>query len=524
MRARALSRAQRNVAPAAPAHVEYMAPPAGKLRRMMSRSLSSMFKSATVSPLDKWTATPISPDQFITQRQPILVARSREQWSNNDYVRNFIRLCKQNIVGDLGIKLQAKAKKSRGSLDTELNDALELAWSDFGKRGNCEVTGLLSWRALQELCVETAARDGEFILRKVYGADAGPMGFALQMIDPQRLSVRYENGRYDKSGNFVRQGIEFNRFGRPVAYHFGSTDEADSYYYSVNGRGFVRVPAEEIIHGYRQELVGQRRGLPWASTSLFRLHHLEGFESASVQNARASSTKLGFIKYRDGFGPEAEDDTNVADTINAEPLSWTELPEGAEIAEWNPTYPNGEYAVFAKSMLRGAAAGMGVTYPNLGCDLEGVSFSSIRQGTLDERDNWKTLQQWLIEQLVSPVFDAWLKVALLRGDIKVKGKAVLADKIAQCRNVSWQGRRWTWIDPRADVDAALNSIRGGLTSASQVIREMGRDPQEVFREIAEDLQQMKTAGIPNEIIELFINGVPTPKPAPKPDATEEVTA
>lgn len=490
-------------------------------RTFLSRSLAQLFKSSQAQANDSWTTTPVTPDAYIALHHPALVARSREQWSNNDYVRAFVRLVRQNIVGPQGVLMQAKVKKPRGAMDKDTNAALEAAWEEWGKAGNCDVTGALSWRAIQQLVMETTARDGEFIVRKIYGKDAGPQGFALQLIDPQRLSVRYENAKIDNDGGFIRHSIEYNRYGRPVAYHFASTDEWDAYYYSYAGRGFVRIPAEEIIHGFVHEMVSQRRGLPWASTSLFRLHHLQGFEDASVQNARASATKMGFIQYREGFGPEADEDVDVAGSIDAEPLAFHELPEGAEFKEFNPNYPAGEFATFHKAMLRGAAAGMGVLYNNMAGDLEGVNFSSIRQGTLDEREHWKACQQWLIESLCIPVYEAWLAYRLLAGGITTSnGKPVPAAKLRDCKNVTWQPRRWAWIDPRADVDAAISSMRAGLISPSAIIREQGRDPETVFTEFAEDLKAMKAAGIPEEVIELFVTGqVPVEPPEPaEPDA------
>lgn len=490
------------------------APPPKPRRTILSRSLAQLFKSSQAQANDTWTTTPVTPDAFIALHHPALVARSREQWSNNDYVRAFVRLVRQNIVGPQGVLLQSKAEKPRGGLDGEANKAIEADWSDWGQAGNCDVTGTLSWRAIQTLAIETAARDGEFVIRKIYGKDAGPHGFALQLIDPQRLSVRYENAKIDTEGGFIRHSIEYNRFGRPVAYHFASVDEWDAYYYSYAGRGFVRIPADEIIHRFVPEMVGQRRGLPWASTSLFRLHNLQGFEDASVQNARAGATKMGFIQWREGFGPEAEDDTDVASTIDAEPLSFHELPEGAEFKDFNPNYPSGEFQTFHKAMLRGASAGMGVLYNTLASDLEGVNFSSIRQGTLDEREHWKEMQQWLIEALCIPVFEAWLAYRLLAGGIKTKtGKPLPAAKLTEYKKVVWQPRRWAWIDPRADVDSALSSMRGGLISPSAIIREQGRDPETVFVEIAEDIKAMKAAGIEDEMIELFMTGQP-PKPEP----------
>lgn len=497
--------------------------PVGKPRRtLLGRSLSQLFKSAQPHGNDSWTATPITPDAWISLHHPALVARSREQWSNNDYVKAFVRLVRQNVVGPQGITMQAKATKPRGGLDSDLNSALEDWWRKWCEQGNCDVTGKLSWRAVLCLLAETAARDGEFIMRLCYGKDAGPMQFAVQLIDPQRLSVRYENAKVDDKGGFIRHSIEYNRFGRPVAYHFASTDEWDAYYYSYAGKGFVRIPADEIIHGFVVEQVSQRRGLPWASTSLFRLHHLQGFEDAAVQNARASAAKMGFIQWKEGFGPEADENTDVASTIDAEPLSFHELPEGAELAEWSPNYPTGEFAVFHKAMLRGAAAGMGVLYNNMAGDLEGVNFSSIRQGTLDEREHWKELQSWLIENACIPVYKAAVRYQLLAGAIANKaGKPVPATRLADCLKVEWQPRRWAWIDPRADQDANTASIRGGQNSFSAVIRDQGRDPETVFQEIAADLAAMKAAGIPDDVVHLFMTGEP---PAPEPKAPAEPPA
>lgn len=495
--------------------------PAKPRRTMMSRAFS-MFNSANSNREDRWTSIPVSPDAFITMQQPILVARAREQWSNNDYMQSFIRLVRQNIVGATGIRMQANAKLKNGKLDTVANAAHEELWVEFCELGNCDVSGQLSMRMVDELLSATAARDGEIIIRMIRGKNAGPHEFAIQLIDPQRMPVRYEAEQYGPNGNFIRQGIEFNKYGKPMAYHFTSTNEADDYWYSLNGRGFVRIPADEIIHAFRVEMIGQRRGLPWASTTLKRMHHLEGFEDASVQNARATAAKMGFIQYADGFGPEVEDDTDVAGTIDAQPLSFHELPEGASLAEWNPQFPAGEFTQFTKSMLRGTAAGMGVLYNNLAGDLEGVNYSSIRQGTLDERDHWKMLQQWLIESVKQRVHSEWLKIQLLRGAIRNKqGVPYAATKLREFKGVAWQGRRWTWIDPQNDVNAELASIRGGLKAIGRSIREQGNDPLQTFREIADDIQQMKDAGIPDDYIKLFFYGEPPPPPPQEKEASKE---
>lgn len=467
----------------------------------LGRHLARMFDAGKADRLtDNWGTMPLTADDIIRRNQRVLVARSREQAANNDYARAFLRMARQNIVGARGVQLQAQAKDPSGSLDTLANDAIELAWRDWGHRNNCDVTGQQSWRSIQASCVTSAAKDGEFMLLKVYGRDAGPWGFALQILDPQRCPVDFDQVQLG-SGKFVRHGIEFNRYGRPLAYYF-TTTEAEDADYSYGGRHYNRIPADRIIHGFLPDIVGQKRGLPWMATGLWRAQMLGGFEKAALVNARVSAAKGGFFEWEEGYGPEPEEDEELY--MDAEPGSFQELPAGVRFREWNPQYPSGEFAPFHKSMLRGIASGWGVAYNNLANDLEGVNFSSIRQGKLDERDNWKDLQEWLIEQLIEPVFEAWLPRALLGERIKVNGKPLKAERLSKYRQVSWQPRRWEWIDPRADMDAAERSKNNLLASPSQIIRDQGRDPQTVWREIARDIETMKAAGIPDHFIETAI--------------------
>lgn len=460
----------------------------GNRRFSMNRIASRMFTGANVDRFGTaWGTQPLSADDVINKNQRVLVARSREQAANNDYAKKFLRMCRNNIAGPKGVLLQAKTVDSTGKLDSLANEAIELAFDAWGKKVNCDVTAKMSWRGIQAACVNSAAKDGEFMVRMVFGSEGGPWGFSLQVLDPQRCPIDMVEDRL-MNGGFIRHGIEFNRYGRPLAYYFSTLDESDENY-RWGGREYTRVPAEELIHGFLDDMVGQKRGLPWMATSLFRLRHLGGMEEAALVNARAGANKMGFIEWDDNTGPQFEDDEELI--IDSEPGEFQILPTGARIKDWSPQYPNGEFGVFTKQMLRGVASGMGVAYNNLANDLEGVNFSSIRQGTLDERESWKELQEWLIENLHQPVFDAWLPRALLSGLITVKGRSLRPERIDRYSNVEWQPRRWAWIDPSADVSAAEKSKNNMLQSPGRIIREGGSDPDTVWRETASDLARQK---------------------------------
>jgi len=483
------------------------AKPAGKRPGRLARIGQRLFDAASTNRLTgSWSSTPLTADDVVRRNQRVLVARAREQAANNDHAKAFLRMCRQNIIGPRGVQLQSQAKDADGTRDMEANTAIEAAWLEWGKAKNCDMTGRMPFRQIQAAAVVTAARDGEFFVRMVQGPEAGPWGFALSLIDPQRCPVDLDEDRLS-GGRFIRHGIEFNSWGRPTAYYFSTLSVAEADY-SVGSRSFVRVPADQIVHGFISDLVGQKRGLPWMSTALFRMQQLNELETSALVNAREGANKTGFFEWEEGYGPEAVDaeGNQVELEIESEPGVYHELPAGARFKEHNPTYPSGEFAQFSKHMLRGIAAGLGVAYNNLASDLEGVNYSSIRQGTLDEREHWKDLQEWVVESLLDGIFNVWLRRSLVAGLIKSRGKALPANKIDKFSEVKWQPRRWDWIDPNADVKAAVLAKNNLLMSPSQIIRDRGQDPQTVWRDIARDIADMRAAGIPDEIIDTVVLG------------------
>ena len=475
----------------------------------MGKALARMFDAGQQDRLTgSWGTMPLTADEVVRRNQRVLVARSREQSANNDYAKKFLQMARQNIVGPRGVQLQAQAQDRDGSLDTRANEAIEAAWREWCQPKNCDITGKQSLRSMQGSAVTSAARDGEFMIRIITGRDAGPWGVALQLLDPQRCRPDYDEVRLSR-GRFIRHGIEFSKYGRPLAYHFTTTkaeDGDDAYDYG--GRSYVRIPADQIVHGFLPEMTAQKRGLPWMATALFRMQMLGGFEKAALVNARVSASKGGFFEWQEGYGPEDADGEAEEIYMEAEPGAFQELPAGVKFNAWNPQYPSGEFAPFQKAMLRGIASGLGVTYVNLANDLEGVNFSSIRQGTLDEREHWKELQEWLVESLMQPVFEAWLPRALLSGRIIIdtpRGPRPLrAERVGKYRRIEWQPRRWDWIDPNADVKAAVASKNNLLASPGQIIRDRGRDPNAVWQEIGRDIQAMRDAGIDDQFIQIAL--------------------
>jgi len=460
------------------------------------RSRTRNYAAAASSRLNTgWGSQPSPANWHIWQGLQSLRARSREQYRNNDYARRFIAMCKSNIVGPQGIIMQSKAADAGGTADKLAQNAIESTWQEWSRY--CDASGRMTLTEMCRLIVATVAIDGECLVRRI---SAGPYGFQLKLIDPERLDIRFNETR--SNGHRVHMGVEMDQHGKHVAYYL--LDEADDVHRSSYYTGkHIRVPADEMRHLFLPEMIDQTRGVPWMASALVRMKNLHGYEEAAVIAARIGASKMGFFTAADGEGAGAlaDDETIDGEFIqDAEPGAFEVLPEGYDFTSFNPDYPHQQFADFIKATLRGVASGLGVAYNGLANDLEGVNYSSIRAGVLEEREQWKSLQTWLIDSFMRPVFESWLDTQLAIGTIRVPSKngaavPLPANRFEKFRQVSFQPRRWAWVDPLKDMNANAKGIELMLKSRSEIIRDMGRDPDEVWAEIAREKVALETLGI-----------------------------
>jgi lambda family phage portal protein len=409
-----------------------------------------------------------------------LRARSRQLANNNCYATKFLTMAVSNVCGPSPFRLQAKIKSSRGRLDTFANSRIESEWSEWGRPGQCDVSGRWSWSDLQRLVVRSLVTDGEALVRVWEGSDFGAWGLQLQLMDTDRLDE--DKNEELPGGNVIIAGVELNPFGRTVAYHFLKSPPK-TWNHGIL-REHIRIPAEQIIHLYMPLYAEQVRGVPWMYSAIVKLHQLGAFEEAAIIAARVGASKMGFYQQRPNAAGDLVEGMSVdarGDTIqSAEPGEFGVVPDGYEVKEWSPNYPDTQVGPFMKSCLRGISSGFGVSYHSLGNDLEAVNFSSARAGLLEERDQWMLIQEWLIEHLHVPLYRRWLRMADLTKRLPIQGP------VQKYFDVTWSPKRWQWVDPFKDVQANAMAIQWGLKSRTQVVAETGNDLEDIFGQLADE--------------------------------------
>jgi len=457
------------------------------------KALARDYAAANIDRLTaSFTGSSLSANESIRRDLRMIRGRSRTLCMDNDYARKFLQMVKANVIGTNGIQLQCKFVNERGQPDNADSDYVENEFKQWAKPRNCSANGRQSWADIQRQVIETVARDGECLVQMIRPKH-DRFGLHLRVLECDHLDI--ELNRDLGNGKKIKMGIESDQFDRPNAYYLKTNHPGES---TLAGRDNERVSAEEILHIFISDRPGQIRGVPWMHTAIRRLNMLGGYEEAELVAARVGASKMGFYTSTDGDGYSADEaasdgqDQDDYDLIQeATPGTFEQLPDGVGFTTFDPQHPTSAFADFTKAVLRGAASGLNVAYNTLANDLEGVNFSSIRSGVLEEREQWRSMQSWLIDQLHVPVYEKWIYNAIVYGGLNLPSPKIES----KYHRIVWQPRGWDWVDPLKDTKANAEGVALGTMTRADIAAAKGKDLRDIFEQLQKENELAKEYGL-----------------------------
>lgn len=469
------------------------------------------FAGASQSRLtSNWQASLQSADRELRGSLRTLRARSRDLSRNNPHVAGFVAALKDNVVGPSGIGVNPRLMTPRGKPMKRETLAVWQAWQRWQTRQQASADGALSWPMIQRLVLGTWVVDGEVLLRRLPGFE-NDFGYALQFLDADQLDETYNQapglGRPE-----ITQGVEIDRWGRAVAYHLWEGHPGE-----VTKRRRVRVSADEIIHLFVPLRPNQHRGLPLLTPALMSLRLVEGYTEAEVVAAWVAAAQGGFFTITgedaQALGAGSTDDEDAPIELEAEPGLARKLPPGWKFDQWDPSHPNSTFPDFQKAMLRTIARAVNGSYITLSGDLSDTSYSSGRQGLITERDTYKTMQQWLGEELITPVYRDVIRYGSLAGAIPLP-----TPEASKWSDMTLEPRGWPWVDPQNDAETAQLELRSLLNSPQRICAARGLDYEQLLDEIKEAQDMAAERGIDWPTFDAKPAAAEPPAPQPTPAA------
>lgn len=438
--------------------------------------------------LNDWLSNFQKEDRLLRGELGIARARCQDLERNNVYIKAFINQLVTNVVGANGIKLNLRIKNDDGSIDKRANEIIEESWERWSKHGICTIDGNLSWVDVQKIALNRTAIDGDTFIMQHKSRDINQWGYGLQLIDGVYIDEKYNDTL--QNGNRIIMGVEINSYGRKVAYHVLS-GQRQSDFIGAYANDHIRVDADNVFHILRQHTYDQTRAAPWIVASAIELNHLGAYREYELVASRLEAAKHSVIEsdYNAEYQGDIKYDGQKYEKMEAGVIQ--QLQPGQRIKLLDPAHPNKDFDQFNRAILKGAAAGMDSSYHAISRDLSDANFANARTGTLQDRDNYISVQNWYAGIFHSRVYSNWLKMSFLTGQVG----GLPFSKFDKFNNPLWQGRRWGWVDPTKDMQAKKLELSMGITSPQRICRENGLDYFDIIDEIKEAQEYAKKAEV-----------------------------
>lgn len=414
-----------------------------------------------------------------------ITARARHLVRNNGYAANAIESWAGNVVG-------AGIKPSSLIADASLKAATQKLWLAWTDESDAE--GLTDFYGQQRRAAREVFIAGEvfFRFRPRRPEDGLSVPLQLQMLPSEMLPLT--RNQTLPGGNVIRQGIEFDRIGRRVAYHFLRRHPGDCTDPGMTGET-VRVPASEIIHVMDPVDAGQLRGVSRFAPAIVKLFLLDQYDDAELDRKKVAAMYALFVTTPSPGEPfDIAEDGGTGDRVmDVQPGQVVMLEPGEEIQTSAPADVGGSYEAFQYRTLLQIAAALGVPYAYLSNDMLKANYSNSRLALLEFRrriDAWQ--HAVMVYQLCRAVWQRWMDTAVMAGTLAIKDYEPNRAGFIAC---SWLPPKWDWVDPLKDARAEIEQIEAGLKSRTQALAERGFDAEQVDAEIAADKAREQRLGL-----------------------------
>jgi lambda family phage portal protein len=288
-------------------------------------------------------------------------------------------------------------------------------------------------------------------------------------------------------------GIEYDSWGNPVRYLFANRHPGDALGVLADPKP---IDAAFVVHVYRQDRCGQRRGLSHLAPALPLFAQLRRFVLAVLAAAETAADVAG-VMYTDSpaFSPDDIEDVESMDAVELVKRAMLTLPQGWKFGQVKAEHPTTTYEMFHRAITREMARCLLMPYNVAVGDSGGSNYASGRLDyqTFDRaidvrRDD---LEMMILDRILSDWLD---EAALIDGLLPSHQELGLAVDEPLPHEWHWDGREH--VDPQKNANAAATLFQAGLLDEDRYWARLGVAADEAHARMAESLNRRRALGLP----------------------------
>lgn len=408
--------------------------------------------------------------------------------------------------------------------------------NDVGRR--CDARRLHTFGQMAELSYMHYLRDGE-VAAEIRMDDRGArFRTNVRLIDADRIGN--PNGQSNTAT--LKNGIVLDASGAPKAYWIRNQHEDDSTpgvdrfkWTRINARGPSGRP--KLIHVRRARRIDQLRGFSRLVEAVVPAKQLDKVDRAEVNAALLSAMMSFFIKspgstsdLYDALQAPAGDQVSWSDKVSSytkqrkkNPINLGSIARvfqlwpDEDVVTPERNSPNANYPVFLKAILQKISAATGISYAQVSQNWDDLNYSSAR-AMLNEM--WRSFLQdrhLFTQNFCTPIASALMEEAVATRQLEIPGGPLnfylYRTELTMC---DWLGPGRGTVDPQKEANSANLDTAAGRRSTPEIIREQGRDPDDVLAEEADYRERRREFGLGDPDLNTKSSGL---SPADQPEAS-----
>lgn len=446
-------------------------------------------------------------------RERLTTQRRAADLAANDWsAKSGLRTIADNAIGTGLVPKSAIPHEILGISREEaaqIGEKLEWAFSVWSQISHAR--GMMHFEDLQYLGISSILRSGEMlhlpVMLPLHGM-GGQREFSLAIQDmrPARLCTPADM----RTNLSIRDGVEFNSYGRPVAYWIACPPPS---YVSVDSQSlfsgmFTRRLAwighrPNVFHLFRHEIEEQTRGVSQLATGMRLFRNLnDALESELFAQVIAASFPV-FIGLENG-GLELPDEVRESLGMEQQGAYRREMDvEPGTVLFGNPgekpyilenKRPSNNFPPFVEIIQRALAAMLGIPYESLTKDFSKTNYSSMRAALNEAWKLYLFYRRWFARLYTQPIWEMVIEEAYLRNFLGIADDmdslnpafGFYEGRQYWC-SASWIGPAKGFIDPVKEIQATILALDNRLMTYAEAWAERGGDFADALPVMEEEL-------------------------------------
>lgn len=468
-----------------------------RLERQLENKFSARWeagsKDRTIQ--EKWLTSRLSPDSCLEQDLEEARERSTDLYQNDAVCASAIDGMTANTVG-CGLAPQARVREERGVITRDqarrINDQLE----DVYRRWAYAVNFPLWQQQIQRLKL---IHGDVFVHLADVGRTDKPIPLECEVIDGPRVETPPGQAPFE----LVRLGVERNEAGQVVAYYVRRAEPGDTKRISFE---YDRIEAFEagdrmrprMLHYFRQVYPRQSRGMPWIAPILRLLKAQHDYVEAETIAKQVEACLALFVEtsappnlIAEGASAETDADGRRIEDLAPGRILYGTAGDKPHLLD--PNRPGNSFDSFMTWNNRLIAAGLSYPYELLVKRYEN-SYAGGRLAIIDGRHNFRCEQQLLMGLVLSPIWRRIVREAVILGEVDIDASTYEAMPHLFERH-AWIPPTMEWIDPTAEVKAAIDSLGANLDTLANIAAARGLDWEELVEQRAVEMELLREKGL-----------------------------